>query len=326
MALKTVKESVYGVGMQQNKYGLHRNTYGLRRNKYKPGLVNKKRLYAAAYMFLAPALALYAVFWIYPLVNTIKLSFYDYNIIAPARFIGLDNWVEVFSDPNVLNSMLVTFKYTLVVVPSLVVFPLVLAILLDRKIKAIGFFKWAYYLPYILPLVILSVAWKLIYNSNGILNSILSYMGLEALKQNWLSQPETALFSVAFVTISHAAGYYMIIYLTGLGNITDDIKDAARIDGASALSYYLKIAVPLVRQQILLVAVISTIGSLKGFDEIYLLTGGGPAGSTSVLSYYIYKTAFSFFKMGYACTISVIFLVITILLSLAYVKILGNRQ
>lgn len=275
-----------------------------------------------AYVFLLPCLIIFILFWIYPLFQTVRLSFFQYDMIRPPEFIGLDHWKALFRDKTLANSMIVTLKYILLVVPALVIIPLIVAYLLCLRLKLSNFFKALFYLPTVISMVILCMVWKFALASDGLINSLFRSVGLAQLQQGWLTDPDLAIFTVGFVTIVGSAGFYMMIYLTGLIQISQEIREAANMDGATNFTYFRRIAVPMVRPQIVLVSVISTIGALKVFPEVFLLTGGGPLESTNAIVFYIYKTAFDYFEMGYASAMSVLFLIITLCFSLVYIRII----
>lgn len=285
--------------------------------------INQKQL--TPYLFLLPALIILGLTVIWPALQAFYLSFtrYEYDITQAPEWIGLANFQRLIADKIFWQTLRNTLVYLLGVVPILVILPLGLAILVNQKLKGISWFRAAYYTPVIISMVVAGLAWKWLYAENGLLNQILKLIGLnEGIP--WLTSPKLALFSVMIVTIWKGLGYYMVIYLAGLQSIPNELYEAAAIDGSDGLKKHWDITVPLMKPYLFLVAVISAISATKVFEEVYIMTQGGPRNSSKTVVYYLYDQAFRNLEISYACTIGlVLFLII---LSLSIVRIVFNNS
>jgi putative chitobiose transport system permease protein len=200
------------------------------------------------------------------------------------------------------------------VVPILVVAPLGLAILVNQKLRGIRWFRVAYYTPVIISMVVAGIAWKWLYADNGLLNQMLKVLGISSIP--WLTDPNLSIFSVMAVTVWKGLGYYMVIYLAGLQSIPADLYEAAAIDGSDGIRKHWDITVPLMQPYLLLVGVISAISATKVFEEIYIMTQGGPLNSSKTIVYYVYEQAFKNLEISYACTIGLVMFLIILVLSI----------
>lgn len=272
------------------------------------------------FLFVVPALVLLGAFMFYPLLASFWLSLTDYNIVRPPVFKGLDNYYELISDPIFRIALKNTITYTVVVVPACIVFPLLLALLVNRTLRGIAFFRAIIYLPVVTAMPIAGIMWKMLYCEQGFINGFLQWTGLCKDPVGFLSDPDVALLSIIFVTIWKASGYYMMLYLAGLQGIPVELDEAATVDGANAFQRFWNVTLPLLRPSIVLVVIISAIGALKVFGEVYVMTGGGPADSTNVIVYYIYRQAFVFLKMGYASAMGVVLFLLLLAFSVAYIQ------
>lgn len=269
----------------------------------------------APYLFLLPAAIVLVIFFFIPFFQTFILSFLDYsnNIYQPA-FIGIDNYTALFKNPVFYKVLINTFIYLFVAVPVLAIFPLFLAILINQKIKGTTLYKILIYLPVIVSIVVAAIAFKWLYADQGILNYIVTKLGLEPL--GWLTDPNVALYSVIIVTIWKGIGYYMIIYLAALMNVPNEQYEACDIDGANFLTKHLTVTIPHIMPTIALVTTISAISAMKVFAEIYVMTKGGPLNSSKTIVYYIYERAFENLDLGYASAMAVVLLAIVMVFSL----------
>lgn len=285
--------------------------------------LNQKQL--TPYLFLLPALIILGLTVIWPALQAFYLSFtrYEYDITQAPEWIGLANFQRLIADKIFWQTLRNTLIYLLGVVPILVILPLGLAILVNQKLQGISWFRAAYYTPVIISMVVAGLAWKWLYAENGLLNQILKLIGLnEGIP--WLTSPKLALFSVMVVTIWKGLGYYMVIYLAGLQSIPNELYEAAAIDGSDGFKKHWDITVPLMKPYLFLVAVISAISATKVFEEVYIMTQGGPRNSSKTVVYYLYDQAFRNLEISYACTIGlVLFLII---LSLSILRILFNNS
>lgn len=271
------------------------------------------------YLFLLPALILLSLTVFYPAIQAFFLSFteYGFDITQSPKWIGTANFQRLLQDSVFWKTLGNTFIYLVGVVPVLAIAPLMLAILVNRAIPGIRWFRAAYYTPVIISMVVAGIAWRWLYAETGLLNQTLKAIHLPSVP--WLTSPKFALLSVMVVTIWKGLGYYMVIYLAGLQAIPADLYEAAAIDGSDRWMRHWDITVPLMRPYMFLVAVISAISATKVFEEVFIMTQGGPRSSSKTLVYYVYERAFQDLEISYACTIGlVVFLVI---LSLSLVRL-----
>jgi putative chitobiose transport system permease protein len=268
------------------------------------------------YLFLLPALIVLSLTVFYPAVQAFFLSFtrYEYDLTQPPVWIGFKNFQRLWGDPIFWQTFRNTFLYLVCVVPVLVMVPLALAILVNQKLRGIQWFRAAYYVPVVISMVVAGIAWKWLYADNGLLNQFLKMLTIPAAP--WLTSPSWAIFSVMVVTVWKGLGYYMVIYLAGLQAIPQDLYEAAAIDGSDGIKKHWDITVPLMKPYLLLVAVISAISATKTFEEIYIMTQGGPRNSSKTLVYYLYEQAFQNLEMSYACTIGLVMFLIILGLSI----------
>jgi putative chitobiose transport system permease protein len=267
------------------------------------------------YWFLLPALLVLGLTVFYPALQAFYLSFtrYEYDLTQPPLWIGFKNFQRLWGDPIFWQTFRNTFLYLVCVVPILVTFPLGLAILVNRPLRGMHWFRVAYYTPVVISMVVAGIAWKWLYADNGLLNQLLQIVSIPAVP--WLTSPAWAIFSVMVVTVWKGLGYYMVIYLAGLQAIPQDLYEAAAIDGSDGIKKHWDITVPLMKPYLLLVAVISAISATKVFEEVYVMTRGGPNHSSETLVYYLYNKAFGELEMSYACTIGLMMFLIILGLS-----------
>lgn len=269
----------------------------------------------APYLFLTPAFLILIIFFFIPFFQTIQLSFMDYssNIYEPIC-VGLANYSKLFHSEIFYKVLGNTFLYLILAVPFLATFPLLLAILINQKIRGANIYKILIYLPVIVSIVVASIAFKWLYAEQGILNYFLSLLNIAPL--GWLTDPRFSLLSVVFVTIWKGVGYYMIIYLSALISVPQELYEACDIDGAGFFKKHLTVTIPHIMPTLALVTTISAISAMKVFAEIYVMTKGGPLNSSKTIVYYIYERAFENLDLGYASAMAVILLIIVMIFSL----------
>lgn len=266
-------------------------------------------------MFLLPAGIILVFFFFIPFFETIILSFKDYSTsIYNPTWVGLANYIELMKSPIFYKVLGNTFIYLFVAVPILAIVPLILAILINQKIRGITFYKILIYLPVIVSIVVAVIAFKWLYAQQGILNFFLAQIGLNPI--GWLTDTRFALYSVIIVTIWKGVGYYMMIYLAGLMSVPKELYEACDIDGASFFKKHLTVTIPHIMPTIALVSTISAISAMKVFAEIYVMTKGGPLNSSKTIVYYIYERAFENLDLGYASALAVVLLVLVMAFSL----------
>jgi len=268
---------------------------------------------------MAPALALLALSVLLPAAMALLLSFTSsgLDVDAPVQFIGLANLRRLLSDPMMARVTLTTFFYLVGVVPPIVLGSLALAVLVNRRLPGIHLLRAAFYTPVLVSLVVAAIAFRWLYAENGLINGWLgALLGPAFTPIGFLTSPALALPAVMLVTFWKGLGYYMVIFLAGLQGIPTELYEAAALDGCEGLSRHRHVTLPLLWPYITLVAVISALGATKVFDEVFLMTQGGPADSTRTLVYYVYDQAFGELEISYACTVGLALFVIVLLLSL----------
>jgi putative chitobiose transport system permease protein len=279
------------------------------------------------YLFLLPALVVLLLTVFLPALQAFYLSFtrFGYDLTQAPEWAGLENLRRLWGDPVFWQTLRNTLLYLVGVVPILVVLPLGLAILVNQKLRGIRWFRVAYYTPVVISMVVAGIAWKWLYASNGLLNQLLKLTGISMTGIPWLTSPNLAIFSVMAVTIWKGLGYYMVIYLAGLQAIPADLYEAAAIDGSDGMRKHWDITVPLMRPYLALVAVISAISATKVFEEVYIMTQGGPRNSSKTIVYYVFEQAFQDLEMSYACAIGLVMFLIILSLSILRL-VISDRQ
>ncbi|HTL88757.1 MAG TPA: sugar ABC transporter permease [Leptolyngbya sp.] len=270
--------------------------------------------HSTPYLFLLPALIVLGITVFYPALQAFYLSFTRYDLIGEPQWIGWENFQRLAKDQVFWQTLRNTVLYLVCVVPVLAIAPLFLAILVNQKLRGIRWFRVAYYTPVIISMVVAGIAWKWLYSDNGLLNQFLRSLGFSGVP--WLTDPKFALFSVMAVTIWKGLGYYMVIYLAGLQSIPAELYEAAAIDGSDGIRKHWDVTVPLMQPYLVLVAVISAISATKVFEEIFIMTQGGPLNSSKTLVFYIYEQAFAKLEISYACTIGLVMFLMILALSI----------
>lgn len=265
------------------------------------------------YLLIAPGILGVLAFTLLPVLAALGISFTKWTLLTPPEFVGLDNYRKLFTDATAAQVMRNTIYFTLVSVPLGLMLSLGLAVALNQKIRGLAIFRTAYYLPVISASVAVSMVWMWILDGNyGLLNSFLAILGISPV--SWLSSRTWAMPSIIMVSVWKGLGFNMIIFLAALQDIPKELYDAAKIDGARGRSLFQHITLPLITPAIFFTMVTGLIGSFQSFDLVYNMTEGGPARSTSVISYYIWQQAFDFLHMGYGAALAyVLFFAILII-------------
>ncbi|MFP4661742.1 MAG: carbohydrate ABC transporter permease [Halanaerobiales bacterium] len=265
--------------------------------------------YWAGYFFLAPWLIGLLVFTIIPMIASLYFSFTNYNILNPPNFVGIGNYLKLFSDRKFIQSLSVTFRFVLISVPFRMGFALLVAVLLNRKIKGLRYYRAVYYVPTLFGgSVAISILWRQIFNSEGIVNDFLNIFGIEGM--NWISNPKTALYTLIVLMIWQF-GSSMLIFLAALKQVPEELYESADIDGAGSIRKFFSITIPLITPMILFNLIMTIIGAFQAFTPAYIISNGrgGPVGSTLLYSLYLYQRGFSFFQMGYASAMAWLLLI-----------------
>jgi putative chitobiose transport system permease protein len=258
-----------------------------------------------AYFMLAPGIILLLIFTFYPIFYGLPLAFTNYSVIGETKWIGWANFERAFADASFLLSLKNSLLY-IIVVPFIQILSILMAILVNNKLKGVNFFRVSYFVPVVTSMVAVAITWKWMFEEKGIVNYLLQSVGLTDGKIAWLANPDTALYAVMFVTVWKGLGYYMMIYLAGLQSIPSELQEAARIDGANRTQVVWHVTIPLLKPFVFLCSLLSVMAAIRVFDEVYVMTGGGPANASLVTGVYTYNTAFKEFDFGYAAAIGLI--------------------
>jgi len=278
-------------------------------------------------LFISPWLLTLILFWLFPLLYSLYLSFTDYSLgSSGANIIGFSNYIELFSDTKFLASLKNTFIFVIGTIPFTTVFSLLLALLINRKMRFATFFRSAYFLPSLVSLVVMSLVFTSLYQKGGYLELLLNLIGMSSPERGFLLTESTALFSIMFMDIWIASGYYMLIFLAGLMSIPEELYEAAELDGASKVQQFWKITLPALRPTALYIILINTIKSFQVFIEIYIMSNdsGGPNNATTTIVYYIYDIGLrGTFNMGMASAAAYILFFIIMLVAVVQLKLFG---
>ncbi|MGQ9464300.1 MAG: carbohydrate ABC transporter permease [bacterium] len=305
----------------------------------------EKRCDKIAYIFLLPSLLIILIFRFYPIIQAIGMSFYNWSIAGPLKFVWLKNYYRLFIDPKFYQSLLNTFWYVLGVVPLTIVFSVIIAYFLNQKIRFQSIYRTIYYLPVVTSIVAISVVWRWIFNPDrGIFNAIFNLFGIEGIK--WLNDsrgifelllntklsgilagPSIALCCLMIMAVWHNLGYCIIICLAGLQNIPAQYYEAAKIDGAKGGQVFWHITIPILSPTIFYLLITQSIIAFNTFTPVYVMTQppGGPLGTTSLLVYYLYEQSFRLWNLGYANAIAFIIFIIIFSLTQFQKKFLEQK-
>ena len=288
----------------------------------------KRNERVAAYIFTVPAMFLLFAFLVVPILYTVYYSLFQYQIVRPDNitFIGLKNYLKLFTDKDFWLAFRNTVYFTVLVVPFQCVLALALAMLVSSKFRGVAIFRTMYFSPQLTSMVVISILWTVLYNSNpntGLINSFLTTLGLEPI--NFLTNSKTAMNAIIFMSGWQGAGYQMMIFLAGLQGIPGSLYEASSIDGASKFEQFLYVTLPQLKGTIKYVIMITLIQAMKLFTQPYVMTQGGPKNATKTMVYYIYTQGFQKGNFGYACSIAAVFFVIVVTMSLVMQKLTSDE-
>lgn len=289
---------------------------------------NKKTFDKVTFAFIAPAFIFFTLFIIVPTVASVYYSFTSWDGISPTvKFVGLANYKEIFTSARFGNALKNTIILTVFISILENAFALGLALLVDNVRWCKNTFRSAFYIPVLISGIVSGFIWKIMYNYNfGTINAILKGVGLENLRQEWLGTAGLALFMVGVVLVWKGAGYYMIIYLASLQSVPQDVIEAAQIDGASPIQRFKMITLPLISGAFTINFTLSLINGLKVFDQINVMTDGGPGFATETLVYLLYKVGFNEGRQGFGTAVGIMLLFIIIVLNTIQQKFLRSRE
>jgi multiple sugar transport system permease protein len=286
-----------------------------------------KRRARAGRMFVAPNLSAVAVFMVFPLGFSLYMSFQNWDLFRPAKFVGLANYRSLFTgDPLFSIALRNSVVYTVGTVAPTVLISLAVAGVLNRKIKGINFFRTVVFLPLAVSSVVMAVVWQFVFNTNnGLLNIMLGWIGISPIP--WLVDPKWAMASLCMVSIWRSVPFATVILLAAMQGVPDTLYEAARLDGAGELRQFVSITVPLIRAAVSFVVVISIIHAFQAFDLVYVLTGrnGGPETATYVLGIMLFQHAFAFLEFGYASALAWVMFAILLVLTVVQLRLARRR-
>ncbi|WP_028279821.1 sugar ABC transporter permease [Arthrobacter sp. H5] len=290
----------------------------------RPSIGARSRL--TPYLYLLPAFVVYAAFMIYPLIRAGQLSLYEWDGLSLATFVGLRNYQEVFTDPDLRDS----FAHALVLIFFYSVLPVLVGLLISSvlhraRIRGLGFFRTVVFLPQVIAMVVVAIAWRQIYAPDGTLNSVLEAIGLDQLARPWLGDFVLALPAVGLIGTWVQTGLVTVLLLAGMSRIPGELYEAARIDGAGPVREFFAVTLPAVRGEIVVALTLTIIAALKTFDLIYVTTGGGPGNTTSVPSYEVFRRAFELGQVGSASAIAITLTIMIFAINLVVNRI-GERD
>lgn len=282
----------------------------------------KKKL---SYLFVAPAMALNLVFFLWPFIQTLRMSFFDWAVLGEKKFIFLENYAALLGDHQFWASLSFTLKYALFVTPCLFILAFVLALLISGTFAGVNLFRSLYFAPVVISMTCCSMIWLWIYNDlYGVLNFILQAAGLISDPILWMNSSSTSLPAVIFMITWKMAGFSMLIILAAFQGVDEQVYEAARVDGAGKVMQFFKITLPIIKPQVALALIMSVTGSVLAFEQFSIMTKGGPSQSTTTIVHYIYNTSFKYFKLGYGSSMTVVLLLILGALSFLQYRVLQD--
>jgi len=296
------------------------NIIGKRSTYVKKG----KRIGILPYIMVAPSTVIFLLFILYPIFYMLYLSFFDWNLIGPKKFVFVQNFIELFGSSDFWQVMYNSFQYMFLTVTLSIVLALPLAVYLNRKDKIGSILQSIVFSPYIVSLISVAFIWMWLMDSDyGLLNYILNLFGISSV--NWLGNPKVAMFSLVLVSVWKVVGYNTIILLSSMQTIPQYLYEAANLDGAKKTTVFFKITLPMISPTLFFIILMNMISSFKVFETVNVMTQGGPMNSTNTLVHDIYQYAFQFYKIGYASAIGVVLMVIIAICTLLYFLLLSKR-
>ncbi|MFV8403254.1 carbohydrate ABC transporter permease [Dermabacter hominis] len=275
--------------------------------------------------FALPYMILFILFLIVPIVWDLWMSFTDQSLASTnSGFVGIDNYLEAFTSPDMYSSLLNTLFFTLISSVPLVILSFVLAYLVVTGLPGQWLWRLTFFAPYLLPVSVVTAMWGMMFSNDfGLINGLLAHLGFDQI--GWLSDKQIAMWAIAITTVWWTIGFNFLLYLSALQNIPDTVYEAAQVDGADAWRRLRSVTLPMMRPTTVLIVLLQILASLKVFDQIFLMTAGGPDGATRSIIQYIYDQGFSGYRVGYASAVSYIFFAMIVVVSLIQVAI-TNRN
>ncbi len=294
---------------------LQRRAPGRRRRNWMP------------YLWILPAITLYAVFKLLPMIAGLYLAMLKWDGIAAPEFVGLRNFARIFSDDVIGIALWHNVLYALGTVVGKIVLSLLLALLLNQALRGRVFYRTALFLPVVMSFVVVGILWSWLYSTQfGLINALLTNIGLDMLAHDWLGDTNTALWALMVVDTWKWYGFHMVIFLAGLQTIPQELYEAAHIDGASRIQRFAHITLPLLEPVMLVNVTLALMGAFNVFDIPYIMTEGGPANSTIVMALHIYISGFKFYQFGYAAALSYVLLVLVTIIAAIQMKMMSGND
>ncbi|MBX3012700.1 MAG: sugar ABC transporter permease [Caldilineaceae bacterium] len=279
------------------------------------------------YWWVLPAVLLYALFKLVPMVAGTYLALLQWDGIEPARFVGLQNFQRMLNDEVILLALRNNVQYAIGTVVGKTILSLGLALLLHQALRGRSFYRTALFLPVVMSFVVVGILWTWLYNAQfGLVNNLLHRLGLSFLILDWLGDPKVALWSLVLVDIWKWYGFHMVIFLAGLQTIPTELYEAARIDGANRRQQFWHITLPMLQPVMLVNVTLSLMGGFGVFDIPYVMTEGGPANSTTVMALHIYIRGFKFYRFGYAAALSYVLLTLVTILAAIQMRLMSRES
>ncbi|MFA6844910.1 MAG: sugar ABC transporter permease, partial [Sphaerochaetaceae bacterium] len=276
-------------------------------------------------LFSLPYLAVFTLFMIYPLLFGFFISFFKWDILSTAKFVGLKNYTDLFKDAKFYSSLWHTLQFVLITTPILLMMGFAMALAVTGKSPLKGVMETVFFVPYIFSMTVVATLWAwLMQKDFGIFNQVLVSMG--AGRVSWLTNEKYAMWSVSLATFWWTAGFNMVLFSAGIKQIPQEIYESAHMDGARPWQVLTHITIPLISSTTVLCLILQVIASFNVFGQVYVMTGGGPSGSTRVLIQYIYETGFRYYKMGYSAAMSYVLFFIILLVSVVQYLTLGRKK
>lgn len=293
------------------------------KDRERPSAVVRNRI--TPYLYLLPALLVYGTFLLYPVARTAQFSFFEWSGFGPSTFVGIDNYAALAGD----SAFLAAISHALYLIVFYSILPLVVglvlaAILRRGQVRGMGFFRVLIFLPQVIALVVVAVAWRQIYTPRGTLNSILGMFGIKS-DVGWLGEPGTALTAVGVIGFWLSTGLVMLLLLAGMNRIPNDLYEATRLDGAGPIQEFFAVTLPAVKAEISTSLVLTIIAALKTFDLVYMTTSGGPGTATTVPSYEVYNRAFQLKQVGSASAVAIVLTVLVFVINV-FVSRIGEER
>lgn len=275
------------------------------------------------FAFISPWIAGFLLLTLFPMTQSLWISFSAYDLLTPPRWIGLDNYREMLSDPRLLKAMTVTVRYVLIAVPLKLVAALAIAMLLSQKIRGIGLYRVVYYIPSLIgSSVAVAIMWRRIFAQEGLINQFLGLFGVQE-APDWIAHPSYALYTLAGLA-AWQFGSSMVIFLAGLKQIPGELYEASAVDGASRWQQFVRVTIPMLSPVIFFNLVMQTINAFQVFTQGFLITGGGPMDETLFYALYLYEKGFQSFEMGYASAMAWVLLVLIAVTTALIFKLTGR--